>query len=103
MALLDNGAQINTIMPSFVEECSLNVGPLSDLVGRQVTCVGLGNVLTQPLGYVIIQVQVDRVQGYDEDQIALVIPDLSNSVVQVHVILGTPMICHVINIIKERR
>ena len=32
----------------------------------------------RPLGYVIILVQVDRVQGYDEDQIALVIPDLSN-------------------------
>ena len=34
MALLDNGAQINTITPSFIEEDSLNVGPLSDLVGR---------------------------------------------------------------------
>ena len=34
MALLDNSVQINTIMSSFVEECSLNAGPLSDLVGR---------------------------------------------------------------------
>ena len=34
MALLDNGVQINTIMPGFVENCSLDVGPLSDLVGR---------------------------------------------------------------------
>ena len=34
MALLDNGVQINTIMPSFVEEFSLDIGPLSDLVGR---------------------------------------------------------------------
>ena len=33
MAHFDNGAQINTIMPSFVEEYSLNVGPLSDIVG----------------------------------------------------------------------
>ena len=33
MALLDNGVQINTIMPSFVEEHSLDIGPLSDLVG----------------------------------------------------------------------
>ena len=33
MALLDNGVQINTITPHFVEEHSLNVGPLSDLVG----------------------------------------------------------------------
>ena len=34
MALLDNGAQINTITPNFVESHSLEVGPLSDLVGR---------------------------------------------------------------------
>ena len=34
MALLGNGVQIITIMPSFVEEHSLNIGPLSDLVGR---------------------------------------------------------------------
>ena len=46
MVLLDNGAQINTIMPGFVENHSLDVGPLSDLVGRQVTCIGLGNALT---------------------------------------------------------
>ena len=46
MAFLDNGMQINMIMPSFVEEHSLDVGPLSDLVGTWVTCVGLGNVLS---------------------------------------------------------
>ena len=34
MALLDNGVQLNTIMLSFIEKCSLDVGPLSDLVGR---------------------------------------------------------------------
>ena len=33
MALLDNGAQINTIMPSFIKEHSLDGGPLSELVG----------------------------------------------------------------------
>ena len=89
-------------MPSFVKEYSLGVSPLADLVGRWVTCVGLGNALTQPLGYVIIWVQVDGVQGYDKDQIALVIPDLSSFAVQVPVILVTPLICHVINIIKEK-
>ena len=46
MALLDNGTQINTIIPGFVENHSLDAGPLSDLVGRLVTCVGLGNALT---------------------------------------------------------
>ena len=46
MALLDNGTQINIIMPGFVENCTLEVGPLSDLVGRRFACVGLGNALT---------------------------------------------------------
>ena len=55
----------------------------------------------RPLGYIIIHIQVDRVQGYDEDQIALVIPDLSNFAAQILVILGTPTISHVINVMKE--
>ena len=59
-------------------------------------------VLSWPLGYIIIWVQVDRVQGYDKDQIALVIPDLSNFAVGVPVILGTPTISRVINVIKEK-
>ena len=40
MALLDNGAQINTIMLGFVEDHSLDMGPVSELVGGWVTCVG---------------------------------------------------------------
>ena len=67
MVLIDNGMQINTITPDFVDNHSFEVGPLSDLVGGWVICVGLGNTLTQPLGYVIMWVQVDGVQGYDED------------------------------------
>ena len=45
---------------------------------------------------------MDRVQGYDEDQIALVIPDLSNFAAWVPVILGTPTISHIVNVIKEK-
>ena len=101
MALLDNGAQINTIMPKYVSDHSLPVGLITDLLGAKVTCMGLGNAYTRPLGYVVIWVQVDGVQGYDEDQIALVIPDLSNFVAWIPVILGTPTISQVINVMKE--
>ena len=92
MALLDNGAQINTITLRYVNDHSLQVGPITDLVGSKVACVGLGNSYTRLLGYAVIQVQVDGVQGYDEDQIALVILDPSNFVAWIPVILGTPTI-----------
>ena len=79
-------------MPKYVSDHSLQVGPITDLMGSKVTCMGLGNAYPSPLGYVVIQVQVDRVWGYDEDQITLVIPDFSNFVARIPVILGTPTI-----------
>ena len=51
MAFLDNGAQINTIMPKYVSDHSLQMGPITDLLGAKVTCVGLGNAYMRPLGY----------------------------------------------------
>ena len=102
MALLDNGMQINTIMPNYVKSHSLEMGLIADLIGARVTCMGLRNAYTQTLGYVIIWVQVDGVQGYDEDHIALAVPDLSNFVERIPVILGTHTISHVINVMRER-
>ena len=58
--------------------------------------MGLGNAYTRPLGYVVIQVQVDGVWGYDEDQIALIILDHSNFATRVPAILGTPTIGRVV-------
>ena len=92
MALLDNGAQVNTITPMYVSKHSLQVGPITNLMGSKVACVGLGNAYTGPLGYMVIWVQVDGVWGYDEEQIALVIPDFSNFATRVPIILGTPTI-----------
>ena len=45
---------------------------------------------------------MDGVQGYDEDQRVLVIPDLLNFAVIVPVILGTPTISCIMNVMKER-
>ena len=87
-ALLDNGAQVNTITLRYVHEHSLEMGPITDLMGSKVTCVRLGNTYTGPLGYIVIWVQVDGVWGYDEDQISLVIPDFSKFAARVPVILG---------------
>ena len=99
MALLDNGAQVNTITSRYVKEHSLQVGPITDLMGSKATCVGLGNTYTRPLGYVVIWVQV--VRGYDEDQIAVIIADFSNFATRVPIILGTPTIGQVVNVMRE--
>ena len=58
-ALQENGMQINTITPNYVRNHSLEMGPITDLIGARVTCMGLENAYTQPLGYVIVWVQVD--------------------------------------------
>ena len=92
MALLDNSTHVNTIMLRYVSDHSLQVGPITDLMGSKVTCVGLGNAYTGLLGYVVIWVQVDRVLGYDEDQIALVIPDFSNLQPGSLLSLGCPLL-----------
>ena len=102
IALLDNGVQINNITPKYVSDHSLQMGLITDLLGAKVTCVGLGNTYTRPLGYIGIWVQVDGVQGYDKDQIALVIPDISNFAARVPVILGTPTISCILNVMKEK-
>ena len=96
MALLDSGAQVNTIIPRYVCEHSLEVGPMTDLMGSKLTCVGLGNAYTRPLGYVVIWVQVDG-----ENQIALVIPDFSKFATRVPVILRMPTISQVVNVKRE--
>ena len=45
---------------------------------------------------------MEGVQGYNKDQIALLVLDLSNFVAQVPNILGTPTISNVVNVIKEK-
>ena len=54
------------------------MGLIIDLLGAKVSCIGFGNAYMRPLRYVIIQVQVDGVQGYNENKITLVILGLSN-------------------------
>ena len=45
---------------------------------------------------------MEVVQDYNKDQIALVVLDLSNFVAWVPIILGTPTISCVMNVMKER-
>ena len=41
-------------------------------------------------------------QGYNKDQIALVVPELLHIVARIPIVLGTPTISHVVNVMKEK-
>ena len=92
---------VTAVTPEFVKAQSLDIGPLSNEVDGTLSMNSFGGLFSQPLGYVIIRVQVEGVGGSDEDQVALVIPDPTEFGSQVPVILGTPTITWIINVIKE--
>ena len=77
------------------------MGPITDLIGTRFGCAGLENAYTWPLGYIIVWVQVNGVQGYNEDQIGLVVLDLLNIAERIPIILGTPTISCIVNVMKE--
>ena len=58
-ALLDSDSTINVVTPEFIEVCSLDVGPLSDLTNSTLGINGFGVVFSWALGYVIIRVQLE--------------------------------------------
>ena len=57
--------------------------------------------MTEPLGYVVIWVQIPQVPSYDEDQVALVVCDDSCFISRCPVMLGTPTIDRVVRAMKE--
>ena len=100
-ALLDSGSTINMVTLEFVKACSLDVGPLSDLVDSTLKINGSGGLFSLHLGYVIIRIQVEG--DYDEDQVAPVIPDLMAFEVRVLVTLGTPTIKQIRNVTEKSK
>ena len=100
-ALLDSGSTINAVTLEFIKAHSLDVGPLSNLVDGTLKINGFGGLFSQPLGYVIIRVLVEGVKGYNEDQVAFVVPDLTTFGSRVLLTLGTPTINWIVNVIKE--
>ena len=103
MTLLDNGCQVNNVTPEFVEAHTLKAELMSNQVKGRMCMVGLAGTHTPPFGYVIISIQVDGVEGCDEDKTTLIILDSSKFASGVPVTLGTLMIRRVINVIKESK
>ena len=61
--------------------------------------VGIGGIMVEPEGFIMMNVQIPCVKGYNEDQIAIVMDDLGLK--DFPVILGMPTIYRVMEVIKE--
>ena len=75
---------------------------LTQGIGGQIPPIsGIGGIMVEPEGFVMMNVQVPCVKGYNEDQIAIVMDDLGLKDFQV--ILGTATIYRVMEVIKESK
>ena len=88
---MDNGAQLNFITPSYAIERGMDIMSLDQLaqeIGETVPHIkGMESIPVEPIGFVLMNVKVPCVRGYDEDQVALVMDD--PEMAECPVILGT--------------
>ena len=101
--LIDNGAWVDLVTPEFMKNRGLEVGSIQDLNDHDgyIPLSGLGGKITEPLGYVILRVQIPYVPSYDEDQVALVVSEDSNFLKRCQVILGTLTINRAVRAMKD--
>ena len=92
--LLDIGAQINFVTPACARQRGMDIMSLDCLaqeIGWQIPPIArIGGIMVEPEGFVMMNVQVPCVKGYNEDQIAIVMEDPGLKDFQV--ILGTATI-----------
>ena len=91
--LIDSGARANTITPEYCRQRKLKVRPVNELAMNPtlIPVSGIGG-FTQALGYAIINVRIEGIGSYNEEQVVLVIEDVSGLGMSVPVILGMPTI-----------
>ena len=101
--LIDRGTQMNLITPEFVKAKGLDVGSIQDLNNHNgfIPINGCGGNITEPLGYVIVRVQIPYVPSYNEEQVAFVVEVPSSFARRCPVILGTPTINRAVRSMKE--
>ena len=101
--LLDNGAQLNFIMPAYAQERGMDIMSLEylakEISGAILHISGIGGISVEPVGFIMMNIKVPGIAGYDEDQIAIVMDD--PGMTEWPVILGTPTIYRVMEVIKE--
>ena len=100
--LIDSGAQANAITPEYCHQHKLKVRPVDELATNP-TSIPVSGIegFTQALGYAIINVRIEGIGSYNEEQVMLVIEDVSGLGLRVPVILGTPTIHRLCRQLKE--
>ena len=99
---IDSGARANAITPEYCVKHELKVRPVYELAMNptSIPVSGIGGI-TSALGYAIINVQIPGVPSYNEEQVTLVIQDVSGLGMRVPVILGMPTIYRLCRQMKE--
>ena len=101
--LLENGAQLNFITPAYARKQGMDIMSLDSLAqevgGKIPPILGIVGITVNPEGFVMMNVKIPCVKGYNEDQIAIIMDDLGLK--DCPVILGTPTIFQVMEVIKE--
>ena len=69
--------------------------------GKGPHIIGVGGTAVRPLGYVIVNLQVEAAGSYNKDQIALVIPDASAFAARAPMIIGTCTLNRIVEAMKE--
>ena len=101
--LLDNGSQLNFITPAYARKWGIDILSLDSLAqevgGKIPPILGIGGIMVNPEGFVMMNVKIPCVKGYNEDHIDIVMddPGLKDCLV----ILGMPTIFRVMEVIKE--
>ena len=100
--LIDSGARANAITPEYCRQRKLKVRPVNELATNPtlIPVSGIGG-FTQALGYAIINVRIEGIGSYNEEQVVLVIEDVSGLGMRVPVILGMPTIHRLCQQLKE--
>ena len=103
--LLDNGVQLNFITTTYAHKQGMDIMSLDSLaqeIGGQIPLIaGIGGIMVQLEGFVMMNVQIPCVKRYNEDQIAIVMDDPGMK--DFLVILGTSTIYQVMEVIKESK
>ena len=100
--LIDSGARCNAVLLEYAKVCKMRVGLVHKLAmsPQEIPIQGIARN-TNALSYVVINVQIGEIPSYNEEQVALVIEDISGLGMRVPVILGMPLIHRLCRQMKE--